>query len=455
MAEVRAGTWAKGLSPETIREPRPAALWILERCLSSRRTADSLRSGFAGRLDQRDATFLHRLTTDVLRWLRRLDDVIEQVGGRPIRRVDPRLLGPLRLGAVQLLLLDRVPAHAAVSTSVDLAAERSRAGARFVNALLRKIAAAEGLESFPVRVENPVDRLAVETSHSRFLVESWVERFGEQRARLILQANNRDRPASLLAVRGVGAVPGLVRRLGEAGVEARPSALSPIGLLVDRGRPLVTACYREGEIYPQDEASQCAALIPPPRPGEVVLDAAASPGGKTLSLLAWERSAEVVAADHSLSRLGRLLANRQRVGATFGVVASDARRPATAGFFDRVIADLPCSGSGTLRKHPELKWRIDAGEIERLAAEAATMLDGLAPLVGSGGHLVIATCSLELEENEAQVMCFLDRHPEFELAPLEAKLVPAMEVAIEGPGRWRLYPEADHDGFTVHLLKRT
>ena len=454
MAEVRVGTWARGLSPAKLREPRAAALWIFERCVSSRQTADSLRSRLAGRFDERDAAFLHRLTTDLLRWSRRLDDVIEQAGGRPIAAIDPRLLGPLRLGAVQLLLLGRVPAHAAVSTSVDLAGERSRAGARFVNALLRKIAAADGLRSFPVRLRDPIERLAVEHSHGRFLVGRWVERFGEARARRILEANNRDRPASLLAVRGVEAVEGVVRRLAEAGVEAHPSTVSPIGLLVDRGKPLATSCYRQGEIYPQDEASQCAALIPPPRPGEVVLDAAASPGGKTLSLLAWQASAEVVAADHDLSRLGRLLANRHRVGATFRVVASDARQPAMAARFDRVIADLPCSGSGTLRKHPELKWRIDAGEIGRLARQAAMMLDGLAPLVRSGGYLVIATCSLELEENEAQVMRLLDRHPEFELVPLEAKLVPAMEAAIEGPGRWRLYPEADHDGFTVHLLKR-
>jgi 16S rRNA (cytosine967-C5)-methyltransferase len=454
LSEIRAGSWSRSLDAADVRTPRAAAIWVIERCLALRQRAELLEARFAIRLEARDRALVHRLVTDVLRWLRRLDDVLEQAGGREIARIDGRLLGPLRLGAAQLLLLERIPPHAAVSTSVDLAAARSRRGARFVNALLRKIASAGDLSAFPVRARDPIERLAVATSHSDFLTARWVARFGLERATAVLEASNRDRAASLLVVGGREARDGAAARLKALGAEVRTSPLSPFGLLVGGGTPLDTELFRQGEIHPQDEASQCAALIPTPAGNELVLDAAASPGGKSLSLLAFEPTARVVAADAGMARLARLAENRRRTGRRFPIVASDARRPAFASAFDRVLADLPCSGSGTLAKHPELKWRISAGEIARLVEEAGVMLDGLAPLVGPDGRLVVATCSLEPEENEGQVARFLDRHPEFRLEPLEGRVPEGLGAGLEAPGRWRLLPGGDHDGFTVHSLRR-
>lgn len=453
-AEVVAGTWASRVSPGDLRDARRAALWVIERSLSTGESADRLRERVDRRFAPRDRALLHQLVAGVLRWVLRLDQILESVSGRSIAQIDSRLIGPLRLGAFQLLFLDRVPAHAAVNASVEQAKERSRSGGGFVNAVLRKLTAIESIEDLPVDAGDPIEQLAVESSHPRFLVERWWRFHGEARTRRVVAANNRDRPAALLAVGGEEARPALIEALASEGVVTRPSVLSPVGLVVEDGKPLAGRAFAAGALYPQDEASQCAALIPLPARGERVLDAAAAPGGKTLTLLAWEPGIEVVAADRSVERLQLLLANRRRSRRSFRVVASDAIGPGLTGRFDRVVADLPCTGTGTLRKHPELKWRIRPAEIERLVRRGAAMLDGLAPLVTNGGLLIVSTCSIEPEENETQVAAFVARHPEFEPLDLSDRVHPAMASGIEAPGRWRLFPGGDHDGFTVHVLGR-
>jgi 16S rRNA (cytosine967-C5)-methyltransferase len=442
------------VDPRHLNGPRAAALWVIERALVGREPADGLRWRADERLEPRDRALLHQLVTGVLRWLLRLDHVLVSVSRRPIGEIDGELLGPLRLGAYQLLFLDRVPKHAAVDTSVELAKRRHPRGAGFVNAVLRKVAAVGDLAKFPVEVQDRIDRLAVETSHPPFLVDRWISRFGVQATRELLETNNRDRCPSLLATAGRGSRDRVIGRLSDDGVHAIRSTVSPMGLLVREGRPLATVAFEEGLVYPQDEASQCAVLIPLPREGELVLDAAAAPGGKTLSLLAWEPSLRVVAADVSIDRLETLSANLRRSRRPFRVLASDAVRPGVSSGFDRVVADLPCSGTGTIRKHPELKWRVDAGEIGRLTAAARAMLDGLAPLVARGGLLVAITCSIEPEENEEQLGTFLDRHPEFSLLDLRRRVLETMRGQLETEARWRLFPAEEHDGFTVHALRR-
>jgi 16S rRNA (cytosine967-C5)-methyltransferase len=136
------------------------------------------------------------------------------------------------------------------------------------------------------------------------------------------------------------------------------------------------------------------------------------------------------------------------------MVAADAGAPPLAGVFDRVVLDLPCTGTGTLRRHPELRWRISAGEIGRLAGQAERMLDGVAPRVAAGGCLAAITCSIEPEENERVIERFLARHPEYAPLPLAGALAPPLAAGIEAPGRWRVLPGGDHDGFTANVLVR-
>jgi 16S rRNA (cytosine967-C5)-methyltransferase len=434
---------------------RVAAAWVVERTLSSLAPAASFLAPLLARFDERDRGLLQELVYGTLRWLRRLDHVIGRASSRRLADIEPPLLAPLRVAAYQILFLDRVPAHAAVHEAVEQAhALTHRGAASFVNAVLRAIARSPRLGDWPVEEADPVRRLAVEMSHPDFLVERWTAIWGAARARALLAANNRGKPIQLLAFCDRGGRELLAESLIDEGLEVEPAPLSPLGLTVRRGDPLATAAFARGDCYVQDEASQAAALIPPPDPGERVLDAAAAPGGKTFALVAREPSLAPLLADLSFERLARVRANLARLGRRLPVVAADAGAPPFAGVFDRVVLDLPCTGTGTLRRHPELKWRISREEIGRLAGQAGRMLDGVAPRVAPGGLLAAITCSIEPEENERVIERFLARHPEFSPLPLAGMLAPPLDAGIEAPGRWRVLPGGDHDGFTANVLVR-
>lgn len=434
---------------------RAAAAWVVDRTLSSLAPADAYLAGALERYEERDRALLRELVLGTLRWLRRLDHVIGEVSNRSLEEIEPPLRALLRVAAYQLLFLDRIPAHAAVNEAVEQARQLThRGGASFVNAVLRRIGRSPRLEDWPVAAEDPVRRLAVELSHPDFLVARWLHRFGEAETRALLAANNRPRPLHLLAFRDRGGRELLAEELIDAGLEVEPSPLSVLGLLVRSGDPLATDAFRRGDLYIQDEASQAAALLPPPRPGERIFDAAAAPGGKSFALLAWEPRVRLVAADVAAPRLERLRANLTRLKRRVPLLVADAAAPALGTAFDRVVVDLPCSGTGTLRKHPELKWRISEAEMGRLTAQGLRLLDGVQQLVAPGGLLVAISCSLESDENEEVVARFLERHGDFAPMGLAGSLPPPVNRGVQGPGFWRVLTAEDHDGFTVHVLQR-
>jgi 16S rRNA (cytosine967-C5)-methyltransferase len=435
---------------------RAAAAWILERTLQSLAPVDSFLATALGRFDERDQGLLRELVLGSLRWLRRLDAVIAAASSRRFEDIERSLHAPLRIATYQLLFLDRVPAHAVVHEAVEQAHKLThRGGASFVNGVLRRIARDPRLEAWPVEESDPVRRLALEMSHPDFLVERWVARFGFERTAALLAANNRPKPFQLLAFRDRGGREILAESLIDEGFEVEPSPLSPLGLTVRSGNPITSAAFAQGNLYIQDDASQAAALLPSPRPGERVLDAAAAPGGKTFTLVAGEPRIVPFTSDVSLGRAAVMRANLRRLRRSVPFTLADAAAlPFRAGSFDRVVLDLPCTGTGTLRKHPELKWRISEGEIGRLSSQALKLLDGAASCVRPGGVLVAITCSLEHEENEAVAERFLERHPEFAPLPLAGAIEPSVLPYVAGPGAWRVLPDADHDGFSVHVLRK-
>jgi 16S rRNA (cytosine967-C5)-methyltransferase len=375
---------------------RAAAGWVLERTLASLSPVDSFLDSVLVRFDERDQGLLVELVMGSLRWLRRLDHVIATASKREIEQIEPALRAPLRIAAYQLLFLDRVPPHAAVHEAVEQAHQLThRGGASFANGVLRAIARAPHLSEWPVTDSDPARQLGIEMSHPDFLVASWLARFGRERTLALLAANNSAKPLQLLAFRDQGGRELLAEELIDAGLEVDPAPLSPLGLTVRRGSPLATAAFAAGRFYIQDEASQAAALMPPPRPGERILDAAAAPGGKSFALLAAEPQVRLTLADVSQARLAVLRANLRRLRRALPVVAADAGAPPFRPVFDRVVLDLPCTGTGTLRRHPELKWRISEGEVGRLSEQALRLLAAAAPLVVPGGYLVAITCSLE------------------------------------------------------------
>lgn len=435
---------------------RVAAAWVLERTLASLSPVGAFLGTVLERYDERDQGLLRELVFGTLRWMRRLDHVIEIAAGRSLDKIEPVLHAPLRVAAYQLLFLDRVPAHAAVHEAVEQAHALSHRGtASFVNAVLRRIARESELSAWPVRESDPVRRLGIELSHPDLLVSRWLETYGMQVTEQLLRTNNQPKPLQLLAFRHRGGRELLAESLIDAGLEVEPSMLSLVGLTVRRGNPLGTDAFRRGELYIQDEVSQVAALLPPPKPGERILDAAAAPGGKSFALKAWEPDVDLLLADVAFDRIGRLRSNLQRLDLDLPVLVADAGAPPLEHErFDRVILDLPCSGTGTLRRKPELKWRLSAGEIGRMAGAGLRLLEGCAPLVRPDGLLVAITCSVEAEENEAVVSRFLSKHPEWRPYPLETTIPKPLETAIAGPGFWRMLPGDDHDGFTVHVMSR-
>jgi len=434
---------------------RAAAAWVLERTLASMAPADSFLDSALPRFDDRDQGLLRELVMGTLRWLRRLDHVITAASSRSFEQIEEVLRSPLRVATYQLLFLDRVPAHAAVHEAVEQAHQLThRGGASFVNGVLRRIARAPRPEDWPVNESDPVRRLAIEKSHPDFLVARWLDRFGTARTLDLLDANNRPKPMHLLAFRDRGGRELLAESLIDEGMEVEPASLSPLGLIVRRGNPLASAAFQRGDFYVQDEASQAAALIPPPRREETVLDAAAAPGGKSFSLLAWEPTVRVTMSDVAVARAVRVRDNQRRLRRALPLAVADAGALPFRGPFDRVVLDLPCTGTGTLRRHPEIKWRISEGEIGRLSRQALRLLEGTAPLVAPGGRLIAITCSLEPEENEEVMARFLATHPELSLLPLERLLESPVAAGITGPGAWRILTGGDHDGFSVQVLAK-
>ena len=438
---------------------REAAAWVVERTLASMAPADAFLEGALERCDRRDHGLLYELVLGTLRWLKRIDDVIARASNRSFDRIEEALRAPLRVAVYQLLFLDRVPAHAVVHEAVDEALHRThRGGSSFVNAVLRRVAREGGLGAWPVQSTDPVRRLSIELSHPELLVRRWLECFGERRAVELMRANNRQKPMHLAAFVEAGGREVLAESLIDQGIEVEPSSLSPLGLKVRSGNALHTDAFRRGRFYIQDEASQVAALIPPPAAGQSVLDVAAAPGGKTFALLGYEPSLRAVAADVSIERLRTLAANLERLRCSVPVVLSDGARPAFAERrFDRVVVDLPCSGTGTLRRHPEIKWRLREEELDRLAREGLTLLDEAAACVRPGGLLISVTCSIEPEENELLVKKLLARRSDLrpiELAGRLDELGAAVADCVTSRGAWQLLPGDDHDGFTVHVLER-
>lgn len=386
----------------------------------------------------RERPFAQELTYGTLRLRGRLDFMLGPFVRRGLDRVDADVLDVLRLALYQLIEMHGVPAYAAVSQAVEQARSVAGKGAGgFVNGVLQSLRRGEDAIAASLD-DDPVERLATWGSHPRWLVERWVARFGANDAAALVDANNA-RP--LLYLRPVGiAVDEAQARLAAAGIDAvqpdiggfGPGAVVADTLLLPPGVRVSDALAAVPAVIQDPAASLvaevAAAVIPE---GGTVADLCAAPGGKSVVLGAARPAApgsargrpapdRVVAADMSFDRLGRLRENVARVGAdNVRVIAADARHPPLRRA-DVVLIDAPCTGTGTLRRHPDGRWRVTAQDLDALVSLQREILDGAAPLVPKGGVLVYATCSLEPEENAMQVDAFLERHRDFVLEPIEA-----------------------------------
>lgn len=367
------------------------------------------RDRAVGALSERDRRLAFELSAGVLRSRSALDGTLD------LRHADPRLHDILRLGAYQLHRLTRVPAHAAVSTSVELAREAAgEPAARYVNQALRRIAA-----------ETP-DRAAA-PSHPQWLVERWRSRFGADEADRLLAWNDRKPSLVLQPVRWT--TDALRDALTDAGFRVTAAPFDA-GLAVSRGSPSQLPGFAAGAFIVQDPAQALVVRFAAIARGARLYDVCAAPGGKAVALAL--AGAAVTAGDVRPARLERLRDTLARTGVAVPIIAADLlSAPTRAEHWDAVLLDAPCSATGTMARHPDARWRLRPDGISRLAGRQAPLLDAAASLVRPGGVLVYATCSLEPEENEAQVETFLVRHPDFQRAPVTGS-VPAELVTAAG-----------------------
>ncbi len=369
------------------------------------------------RLEERDRALLTELVYGVLRWQGRLDWRIDQLSKIKPKKIDPAIRILLRMALYQLFFLERIPAHAAVDETVKIAkSSQPEHLARFVNAILREALRRSDDWSCPVREKDPEGHLSVMTSHPRWLVARFIKELGIDETERLLEANNTIAPMVLRVNTLLAGVDQVSEWLREKGVAAELSpylsdALRVSGIRQDITR---TPIYEEGWVQIQDEASQLISHIVCPKPGERVLDLCAGFGGKSTHMASFMKNeGEILSIDMSGWKLEELKENAKRQG--IGIIRAMAGnmlelRPEKLGRFDRVLLDAPCSGLGSLRRNPDIKWRRHLKDPYRFSQMQAEMLDHAAGFVGDGGVLVYATCTITPEENEEAAGKFSASH---------------------------------------------
>jgi 16S rRNA (cytosine967-C5)-methyltransferase len=414
--------------------------------------------------DERDRALAAEIVTGTMRWLRSLDFLVEHFAKRRLAKIDREVLTILRLSVYQLLHLDRVPAAAVVDDAVDLTrAARKPSATGFVNAVLRSLLRQRSKLPLPARPNASGDRreqlayLGVTHSHPDWLVSRWLDRHGFEASEMWVRFNN-ETPALTLRVNTLRATVDEARRtLVSDGVETEPTRYAPYGLVVRQGNPLRRP--QDGLVVVQDEASQLVPLLVDARPGARVLDVCASPGGKTLGMAgAMRDQGLIVACDVRARRIDLLRAIIRASGARMvRVLRVDTAGPLPfAAVFDRVLVDAPCSGLGTIRRDPDIRWRRNEGDLPALAAGQIELLERAAATVRPGGRLVYATCSSEPEENEQVVEAFLARRVEFSIMDPRPELPDGVQPLIDDRGFFRTLPFRDglEAFFAAALLKR-
>jgi 16S rRNA (cytosine967-C5)-methyltransferase len=369
--------------------------------------------------DERDRALLLELVAGTLRMRNAIDYQLSQRVSRRLESLDAAVLRILRLSAFQLLYQSRLPAAAVVNDAVHLTRRAGKSSAAaLTNAVLRALTRNRHRLTWPQR-EPLAEHLSIVQSHPRWLVERWLERYGSERTEAWLEFNNRPAPVCLAINRHLTTRDALAQELAAAGVTTKPTVRAPHGLEVLDGRALQSEAFHEGRFVVQDEASQLITTLVQPARGARVLDLCASPGGKTLALSADAGTTGIVVAcdvrRHRVGLLSRTL-NRCRVpNAIATQVPEQGTLPFRDAAFDLVLIDAPCSGLGTVRRDPDIRWRRRQEDLARLAVAQRSLLDRAAGLVKNGGALVYATCSSEPEENDEVVSGFLAERVDFTL----------------------------------------
>ena len=433
-----------------IAPARTAALHGLQAIISRRVDLPAALLQSRTRLtDDRDRALAAEIITGTLRWQRSLDHLIEHFADRPAGKLDDDVLIVLRLSLYQLLHLDRVPAAAVVDDAVDLTrGVRKQSASGFVNAVLRATLRGRHRLPLPARPSDLSDRaaamayLGVTHSHPDWLVSRWIDRYGFVSAEHWVRFNNDPPPLTIRANRLRLTREQLAAALLEDDIETEPTPYAPDGLIVRSGNPLKLP--PTGTFVVQDEASQLVPLAVDVRAGSRVLDLCASPGGKATAMAAMVREhGYLVASDVRPRRLRTLVDTVRSMGAQrVHVLQVPGEGPLPfKPAFDRILVDAPCSGLGTLRRDPDIRWRRSETELADMSNRQLALLRRAATVLAPGGRLVYATCSSEPEENEGVVERLLESEPDLTLTDLRG-LGPPIETLVDSRGMLRTLPFA-------------
>lgn len=410
-------------------------------------------------LEERDRALLTELTYGTLRWRGTIDARLTRHLHRPLAQVDAWLRNLLRLSCYQLHYLDRIPDYAAVNEAVELAKSRGgRRAAGFVNGVLRNLLK-EPHADIDGSTDNALPSAAVRYSHPEWLARRWLDEFGAVESRALMRANNERSPLILRVNLRRCTRDDLVSLLKSRGIEATATSYSPQGVALPAiGSVDKLPGFSEGFFQVQGEASQLVGCLLSPLPGESILDACAAPGGKSTHIAELMADCgEVIAVDTSARGVERIGQNASRLGLN----SVRARRGDASELlgergarYDRILVDAPCTGLGTLRAHPEIKWRRDESDVRRLSRLQFKILSRVSARLKPGGILVYSTCTLTEDENHGNVHRFLDEHREFELQDAAGYLPHQAQHMMRGK-YFQALPHRDNtDGFFAARMRK-
>jgi 16S rRNA (cytosine967-C5)-methyltransferase len=447
--------------PYTIKNtPRTLAVRILDR-VDEGAFAQPLLDAYLSRKTlsaAHDRGLLTQLVYGTLRLRGRLDWILSAVYTGTFEEMEPGIRNILRVALYQLLCTDRVPAYAATNEAVEMAKRRYPGRSNLVNAVLRNTARRMNTIPYPSFDEDPLSHISVVHSHPLWLVRQWAEEFGLEEALALCESDNEIPPLTVRANRLKTTRSDLIARLEASGCGASPSGYAPDGIVLSDLPVSVGEMppYKEGHMQIQDEGSQMISLLVDPRPGETVLDLCAGVGIKTTHLAQlMHNNGRIVAIDISPKKIESSQILAHRLGATIiETVVHDATQDPPEDLrerFDRVLVDVPCSGLGTLRRNPEIRWNSTPEGLGAFPPLQKEILNRSVSYLKKGGTMVYSTCTLSSVENEAVIGEFLASHPDF--GCIRPATVP--DEMLDGTGMFRTFPHRHGaDGFFGAVLKR-
>lgn len=442
---------------------RAAAFDILLRVeRESSYASELLHSAAYERLSVPDHALATELVMGVLRWRSRLDDEIRNASSTPLSKLDLEVLISLRLAVYQFGWLDRVPKHAALNESVELVKRaRKRSATGFVNAVLRKLANSKAATPIAGDESVSAESLSHVFAHPPWIVERWIKQYGIVPAKQICRYD-QSVPATAIRLRTADAE----QKLLDERVTLAPGAFMSGARKVLSGDITKTNAFRTRAVVIQDEASQLVAALV--GSGEKILDCCAAPGGKTLAIADRNPSTSIVAAEihpHRARLMQQLVQLSTSANKPIRVIAADARTLPVQSHFDRILADVPCSGTGTIARNPEIKWRLKSSDLSDLHTRQAAILRSALTHLESGGRLIYSTCSLEKEENEDVVEEILSENSAIRIADCRAELERLkaagefvrndLDSLVRGPYLRTIPGVHPCDGFFAAILQRT